>query len=106
MRAAFESRRDMAVHLLDGTPGVEFFRPSGTFYLFPRVEEILRRAKGGTAFATDADLVNWLLDRTGAATVAGSAFSAPGHLRLSFAADEKTLSEGITLIRAALTEVA
>jgi aspartate aminotransferase len=36
--------------------------------------------------ADDVELAAWLLERAGVSTVPGSAFGAPGHLRLSFAA--------------------
>jgi aspartate aminotransferase len=100
MREAFERRRDLVMRILDGTPGCDFFRPEGTFYLFPRVRSIL--TKGGQGPKTDPELVSWLLEETGVATVPGEAFSAPGHLRISFAVEERTLERGLRLLRGAL----
>lgn len=105
MRAAFERRRDLVVELLSGVPGLELFRPEGTFYLFPRVTSFLGRRPSGPEFATDSDLVTWLLEETGAAMVPGSAFAAPGHLRISFATSEATLERGLGSVRRALEKV-
>ncbi|MDM7915256.1 MAG: pyridoxal phosphate-dependent aminotransferase, partial [Candidatus Eisenbacteria bacterium] len=41
MRRAFERRRDLVMRLLEGVPGLELFRPEGTFYLFPRIVGLL-----------------------------------------------------------------
>jgi aspartate aminotransferase len=50
------------------------------------------RAKG---LATDLELCERLLDETGVALVPGSAFGAPGHVRLSFAASMATLDAAL-----------
>ena len=42
---------------------------------------------------TDVELAEYLLNEAGVAMVPGSAFGAPGHLRLSFATDLDTLRE-------------
>ncbi len=102
MREAFERRRDLVVRILDGTPGCDIFRPEGTFYLFPRVRSLLAKGRGPK---TDLELVSWLLDETGVATVPGEAFSAPGHLRISFAAEESTLERGLRLLRDAFERI-
>ena len=50
------------------------------------------RVKGA---ATDVELCERLLDEAGVALVPGSAFGAPGHLRLSFAASTSTLDDAL-----------
>jgi aspartate aminotransferase len=105
MRAAFERRRDLCLKILAGTPGLDLFAPEGTFYLFPRVSSFLGPRKGSEGIAGDAELVSWLLDETGVATVPGSAFAAPGHLRISFAASEESLEKGLGLLRKALEKL-
>jgi aspartate aminotransferase len=102
MRAAFERRRDLVMRLLGGTDGCELFAPQGTFYLFPRVVSFLGTRTTGPSLMTDNDLVHWLLDQTGVATVSGTAFAAPGHLRISFAASEESLERGLGSMRKAL----
>jgi aspartate aminotransferase len=53
-------------------------------------------AKGAT---TDVELCEQLLEHAGVALVPGSAFGAPGHLRMSFAASLDTLEEALTRMR-------
>jgi len=48
--------------------------------------------------ASDVELCERLLDGAGVALVPGSAFGAPGHLRLSFAASLETLGEALARI--------
>lgn len=100
MREAFERRRDLVMSSLEGTPGLDLFCPQGTFYLFPRIRSLLSKDASGPR--TDSELVSWLLQETGVATVPGEAFVAPGHLRISFAVDESTLDRGLRLLRGAL----
>jgi aspartate aminotransferase len=102
MRVAFERRRDLVVRLLAGIDGLDIFPPQGTFYLFPRVESFLGTRTNGPSLKADKDLVHWLLDQSGVATVPGIAFGAPGHLRISFAASEETLERGLGAMRGAL----
>jgi aspartate aminotransferase len=45
--------------------------------------------------ANDVELCERLLEATGVALVPGSAFGAPGHLRLSFAASTATLDDAL-----------
>ena len=45
--------------------------------------------------ATDVELCERLLDGAGIALVPGTAFGAPGHVRLSFAASLETLGEAL-----------
>jgi aspartate/methionine/tyrosine aminotransferase len=56
-----EERRDVAVGLLNETPGVTCYRPEATFYLFPDVTELMER-KG---FETYDQLRRAALEQTG-----------------------------------------
>jgi aspartate aminotransferase len=105
MRAAFERRRDLCLRILNRIPGLDLFAPEGTFYLFPRVSAFLGPRPGSDGIADDGELVSWLLDETGVATVPGSAFAAPGHLRISFAASDESLEKGLGLMRDALVRL-
>lgn len=97
MCGAFRRRRDLIVSLAGEIPGWRVVRPEGAFYLFPDVSALL-----GGRFATDSDLAMYLLEEAHVATVAGSAFMAPGHLRLSYATSEPRLREAMARIAAAL----
>ncbi|UIO99338.1 pyridoxal phosphate-dependent aminotransferase [Halobaculum sp. CBA1158] len=82
MRAAFESRRDMLVDLFDDH-GVDVTVPDGAFYMMLPVDE------DDSAWAEEA------IQEAHVATVPGSAFGAPGYARISYAASEDRLKEGM-----------
>lgn len=89
--AIYRERRDAGLAILSQSAALEMPVPEGAFYLFPRL----------TRRSDDEAVADMLLD-AGVATVPGSAFGAPGHLRLSFATDTQTLAEGCRRIVAAL----
>jgi aspartate aminotransferase len=106
MRDAFESRRSIVLSLLEGTPGLHVFPPEGAFYVFVGVQALLDRPKGsGPRFTSDEELAAWLLEETGVATVPGTAFAAPGHIRISFAASEEQLREALQRVRGAIASL-
>ena len=87
MCAEFKRRHDYFFVRLRGLPGFECVRADGTFYLFPNVEAAMHAKRA----ATDVELCERFLDEAGVAVVPGTAFGAPGHMRLSFAASVSTL---------------
>jgi len=90
------TRRDLAWAGLDGLAGFRVHRPQGAMYLFPDVSAwMANRALGG-----DRELTQRLRDEAGVKVLPGSAFGAPGHLRLSFAAPQAALEVAITRLRA------
>ena len=90
--AAYRQRRDVVVTALRAIDGVECHVPDGAFYVFPSIVGLLgRRSPAGALLDTDAAFATALLDEAHVATVQGSGFGAPGHLRLSTATDESTL---------------
>ncbi len=98
MCAAYRARHDHVVSALNDMPGFECRPGEGTFYAFPRV------AKAVTALglADDAALVEHFLSAVNVACVPGSAFGAPGYLRVSFASSIETLTEALARMRRAL----
>jgi aspartate aminotransferase len=89
MCAEFKIRHDFMLEQLNAIPGFATVPALGTFYLFPNIEAAMR-AKGA---ATDVEFCEQLLEAFGVALVPGSAFGAPGHLRVSFAAGRETLAQ-------------
>jgi aspartate aminotransferase len=87
-RAAYRARAIMMTQALNDI-GLKSALPDGAFYIFADCREIMAR-KG---FDTDADLALAILNDVGVATVPGSAFYAPGHLRLSYAESMDKLSK-------------
>jgi aspartate aminotransferase len=83
----FRIRRDLVLRELEKIDGLSTYRPSGAFYVFPRVEV-------GT---NSASLAERILKDANVAVTPGSAFgdAGEGHLRLSYAASRETIVESI-----------
>jgi len=81
MRSAFESRRDTLVEFFRDH-GKDVATPEGAFYI------MLPVADDDVAWAEEA------IEEAHVATVPGSAFGAPGYVRLAYANDESRLREG------------
>lgn len=101
MVAAFRERRDRIVALLQAIPGITLTAPDGAFYVFPDVRGLLGRPLAQGQVCTDDDaLANLLLEAAHIGVVPGSAFGAPGFLRLSYATSMAQIEEGIRRFRA------
>jgi aspartate aminotransferase len=99
---AYRRRRDLVVAALQRIEGVECAVPDGAFYVFPGIKALLgRRTPKGKVLATDLDLCMYFLEEAGVATVPGSAFELPGHFRISYAASDTELEEGMKRLAAA-----
>ena len=94
MCAAFKQRHDAILPRINAIPGFDCRPALGAFYLLPNVAEALRM-KG---IDDDVVLCERLLDSVGVAVVPGSAFGAPSHLRISFAASIETLTAAVTRV--------
>jgi aspartate aminotransferase len=98
MRRAFERRRALVLEGLAKIPGVSCRAPEGAFYAFFDVKAQLGRSLFGRVVEDDTALAEVLLEQAHCALVPGSAFCAPGHLRMSYAASEADLREGLARI--------
>jgi aspartate aminotransferase len=99
MRVAFRERHEFMLDALNELPGVDCPACDGAFYAFPSFQAVIDRMGN---IKDDVELATWLLEEAGVATVPGTAFGAPGHLRLSFASSLEDLGEAIERIRTAL----
>jgi aspartate aminotransferase len=96
----FQARRDAAIAVLQ-EGRMEFVHPEGAFYLYVRVgENNGGEADPGTTFARR------LLDEQEVAIVPGSAFLTPEWVRVSYAAPEAQVVEGLRRVVAAYAAVA
>lgn len=94
--AAYRRRRDVVVKAVRAIDGVTCTNPDGAFYVFPNCEGLLgRRTAKGKTIATDLDLCMYFLEEAGVAVVPGSAFELPGHFRISYAAADAAIEEGM-----------
>ncbi|MFQ5504763.1 MAG: pyridoxal phosphate-dependent aminotransferase [Planctomycetota bacterium] len=99
MVAAFSKRRDFLLEQLSSIPELSLHAPEGAFYLFPGVKRLLDRTGGD-----DLRLAQRLLEEARIAVVPGSAFGAPGHIRLSFAASLEALEEAMRRLKQWLSQ--
>ena len=88
-RETYQKRRNRVVSQLTKIEGVSCLTPPGAFYAFADITKIAN---------DDAKFALSLLEKTGVATVPGSAFYAPGHIRLSYAAAMTELDSALERI--------
>ncbi len=89
MCEAFARRRNRVLEVLGGIDGVRLPKPEGAFYAFPDLSARLQN-EDDVAFCTR------LLEEEGVAVVPGSAFGAPGCVRISYAVADEELEEALT----------
>ena len=98
MVRTYAERRELMMAALRGIPGLSVQRPSGAFYTFPRLAAPIA--------GISARMTARLREKHGLACASGAAYGAlgEGHVRLSFAASEDELREGVVrLARLAVT---
>ena len=93
-REVFAARREAMLDELAHVPNVRFAPPDGAFYAFVDV----------SAHGSSIDVARRILERRGVVTIPGEAFgrNGAGWLRLSFAATEDRIREGVRRIAAEL----
>jgi aspartate aminotransferase len=87
----FRQRRDSMHAWLTANPAIKCVKPSGAFYLFPNVTDLLT-----PEVATSLDFAAGLLEQEKVVVTPGEAFDAPGYLRISYATSMEQLREGAT----------
>ncbi len=92
MFKAFQRRRDLICSLLDNVKGLEYQRPEGAFYVFPKI--LSDRIINSNKFCLS------LLENYGLGTIPGSAFGTEGYIRLSFAASDEDIKEAVKRLEA------
>jgi aspartate/methionine/tyrosine aminotransferase len=92
--ALLQKKRDYVVSALNAMPGIDCPTPDGSFYVFPDV-----RGTGMTA----QQFTDYLIEDYSVGVVAGSAFGdrGEGHVRVTYAAPDELLEEGMARIRKA-----
>ncbi len=99
MVVAFKERHEFVVSELNKIDGVECIPADGTFYAFPSFQGLI---DARSDISNDIELAEYLLQEAGVALVPGSAFGAPGNMRLSFATSMDVLADAIERIAKAL----
>lgn len=90
-RVQFEKRRDLIFRLLSEIKGLKLHKPKGAFYAFFDVRD--------TPIPDDMKFCERLLADKNVALVPGSAFLAPGFVRMSYACCEDDISEGAARLK-------
>ncbi|MEL7187178.1 MAG: pyridoxal phosphate-dependent aminotransferase [Pseudomonadota bacterium] len=99
MVVAYRERHDFVVDAFNKIDGFECRPGEGTFYAFPRVTGVLERL----SLDSDVDLVERLINEAEVACVPGTAFGAPGYVRISFACSMEMLEESMQRIKRTVT---
>ena len=102
MRLEFKRRYEYLIEALNGIDGIECPECDGAFYAFPSFEGVIERLPD---IRDDVELAAWLLEHAGVGMVPGTAFGAPGRLRLSFATSMENLESCVARIDRALSAI-
>ncbi|APC96596.1 pyridoxal phosphate-dependent aminotransferase [Francisella frigiditurris] len=89
--SAYKERVMYVYDYLNNIEGIEVVRPSGTFYLFPKIEKLLQK----TSFKNDIEFCLALLKDQALAITPGSYFGLKNYIRISCADDLSVLKEAI-----------
>ena len=98
MVAQYRKRHDFLVAALNAIDGFECRSGEGTFYALPRATGAIERL----GLADDVAFAEHLINSVGLAVVPGSAFGAPGYIRLSFACSMQTLEDAVSRLERAV----
>jgi len=99
MTAEYRKRHEFVVPALNDIPGFECRAGEGTFYAMPRVTGAIE----ALGLTDDVALAEHLINEANVAVVPGSAFGAPGYVRLSFASSMEALEEALKRVRDAVS---
>lgn len=92
MVKAFKERHEFVVDALNKMNGISCLPSQGAFYSFPNCAEAIANLDGVN---NDVEFAEYMITNIGVAMVPGSAFGAPGYMRLSFATSMDNLQEAL-----------
>ena len=99
----FRERAQLLHDELSKIPGFESYLPHGAFYMYPRIENLLKMVNMDTE-----QFVNYLLEEKGIVILPGSAFpdkAGINHVRFSFATSKDVIRKGTELIKEAVEKL-
>ena len=104
--AAFQTRRDLVVGMLNQIEGMTCPTPEGAFYVYPSFAPLIgKTTPNGRKIETDEDFVGYLLDDAKVAAVQGAAFGLSPAMRISYATSDDLLREACTRIQQACADL-
>ena len=92
----FKERHDFIINAMKEVDDVKIIGSEGTFYTFPDMNNVINKIHN---ISNDIELAKFFLDNAEVAMVPGSAFGAPGCMRISFAASMENITEGMKRIK-------
>jgi len=105
MHKAFSERRKLIVNLLRDMPHISFDAPTGAFYVFVDIKTTLGKKHEGDLIDSDITFCTQLLEKKYVAAVPGTAFLAPGYVRLGYANSAEEITEGMNRLKSFLEEI-
>ncbi len=106
MRQEFERRRDLVVSLMKEIPGITFSAPKAAFYVFFNIASYIgKKLPNGKIILGGEDICQMLLEDHGLALVPGHAFGKDDAIRLSFAASQEDIRNGVELLKKGLSSI-
>lgn len=99
----FQARRDLALEIINATPGLSCAKPEGAFYLYISCEGIIgKTTPQGKQIKTDNEFALYLLESADIASVSGDAFGLSPYFRISYAIDTELLRQACQRIKKAV----
>jgi aspartate aminotransferase len=95
----FKERHDFVFNSLNAIDGIKCLASEGTFYSFPDMNGLIEKLDG---INNDIELAEFFLEKAEVAMVPGSAFGAPGCMRISFATSMENLEKSMERIKNAV----
>lgn len=95
----FKERHDFVLKSLEAIDGITCIASEGTFYSFPDMNGLIEKLDG---ISNDIELAAFFLEKAEVAMVPGSAFGAPGCMRISFATSMENLEKSMERIKNAV----
>ena len=102
MVKAYKERHDFVLAELLKIPGVKCAPCDGTFYIFPSIKGLLGL---DPKITNDLEFAEYMLTEAEIALVPGSAFGAPGYIRISYATSMEKLKEAMQRMRTAIAKL-
>jgi len=102
MCAAFKRRHDWLIPALNDLPHISCLPADGAFYALPDCSAAIARID---SVDDDLQFSEWLLEQAQLAVVPGSAFMAPGHVRMSYATSMDNLQQAVARLQQVLENI-
>lgn len=105
MLGEFDKRRQYMYERFTKMPYVSTLEPSGAFYVFVDVSEVLNKEYKGEKVATTAKMASILIEEYNVAVIPCADFGFDDHIRLSYAISIQQIDKGLTRIEKFLSEL-